>query len=156
MLSLFAFRQIAELTPFSPKISILGVFNCHHPFWFSKGTSDPTVERKFSIGSSPLTFLNDPDIPTPVHRSSPDISFAPGRCFRTWALIIYQFYLSLICFSAQTNGPLLTIFRKLIGMSLLFTSTITVLLLLLSASPALNAAKCLIPFARVKHKPQAW
>ena len=51
--------------------------------------------------SSDLLPLNDPDTPTLLHRSSPDISFAPsslapGGCFRTWVLTPYQsFYLSL-------------------------------------------------------------
>ena len=79
--------------------------------------------------------LNDPDTPTLLHRSSPDISFAPstlapGRCFRTWVLIIYQFFfpsLSLRCF-APTSVPLPSIFRKLAGMALPPTLTLTVLL----------------------------
>ena len=54
---------------------------------------------------------------------------APGRCFRTWVLTIYQFfYLSLSLRSfAPTSAPLPSIFRKLAGMSLPLTLTLTVL-----------------------------
>ena len=53
---------------------------------------------------------------------------APGRCFRTWVLIIYQFFypsLSLRSF-APTSVPLPSIFRKLAGMALPPTLTLTV------------------------------
>ena len=57
-------------------------FNCHHPVWNSKDTSDPCWEEVFDwvIFSDPLP-LNDSDIPTLLHcssgsRSSPDVSFA--------------------------------------------------------------------------------
>ena len=54
---------------------------------------------------------------------------APGRCFRTWVLTIYQFfYLSLSLRSfAPTSIPLPSIFKKLAGMTLLLTLTVTVL-----------------------------
>ena len=48
---------------------------------------------------------------------------APGRCFRTWVLTIYQFFypsLSLWSF-APTSVPLPSIFRKLAGMALPLT-----------------------------------
>ena len=53
---------------------------------------------------------------------------APGRCFRTWVLTIYQFfYLSLSLRSfAPTSIPLPSIFRKLAGMALPLTLTLTV------------------------------
>ena len=53
---------------------------------------------------------------------------APGRCFRTWVLTIYQlFYLSLSLWSiAPTSIPLPSIFRKLAGMTLSLTLTLTV------------------------------
>ena len=67
--------------------------------------------------------------------SSPDISFAPsflasGRCFRTWIPITYQFSkLSLFLRSfASTNVHLSSVFSKSVGMTLLFTLTLTVLL----------------------------
>ena len=55
---------------------------------------------------------------------------APGRCFRTWVLTTYQFfYLSLSLRSfAPTSVPLPSIFRKLAGMALPLTLTLTVLL----------------------------
>ena len=103
------------------------------------------VGRKYSIGSSFSTssLFNDPVTPILLpcssgSRSSPDISFAPsslaffasGRCFRTWVLITYQFfYKSLSRQSiAPTSVPLPSIFRKLAGMTLPFTLTLTVLL----------------------------
>ena len=57
-------------------------------------------------------------------------SHAPGRCFRTLALITYQFYkLCLFLRSfAPTNAPLYSIFRKLVGMTLPFTLILSVLL----------------------------
>ena len=101
MLPPFAlFREIAEPTPFLYIFLSLEICS----FWGTVTTMIPSgaqkvlltlVTRNYSIGSSPL--FNDSDIPTFLHRSSPDISFAPsslapGRCFRTWALITYQFY----------------------------------------------------------------
>ena len=55
---------------------------------------------------------------------------ALGSCFRIWVLIFYQFYwrsLFLRSFT-PTNVSLPSIFRKLVGMTLLFTLTLTVLL----------------------------
>ena len=65
-------------------------FNCHHPLWDSRSTSDH-AGRKFLTKSFLLTFsLKFPLL-------SPLLPFlAPGRCFRTWVLTTYQFfYLSL-------------------------------------------------------------
>ena len=127
----------------SRSLFILGDFNCHHPLWDSRGTSDPRGEEVFDwVISSDLLPLNDPDTPTLLHRfsgsrSSPDISFlllllpflARGRCFRTWVLTTYQFfYLSFSLRSfAPTSAPLPSIFRKLAGMDLPTTLTLTVL-----------------------------
>ena len=95
---------------------------------------------------------------------------APGRCFRTWVLTAYQFFfpsLSPRSF-APTSVPLPSIFRKLAGMALPPTLTLTVplqrntrLFLLSSAaalftSLALNAAKSSILLGRIKHHPKAW
>ena len=67
------------ILPSSRNLFILGDFNCHHPFWDSKGTSDPHGEEVFNwVISSDLLPLIDPDTPTLLHRSSPDISFAPS------------------------------------------------------------------------------
>ena len=87
---------------------------------------------------SDLLPLNDPDTPTLLHRSfgsrsSPDISFsrsfpAPGRCFRTWVLTTYQFFCLFLSLRhiALTSVPLPSIFRKLAGMGLPITLTLTV------------------------------
>ena len=107
---------------------ILGDFNCHHPSGTEKVL--PTLMgRKYSIGSSLLTSspLNEPNIPTLFHRSSGsrsslDISFAPfslapGRCFRTWVLITYQFfYLSFFLRSSTSKSvPILQFSESSLG-----------------------------------------
>ena len=121
---------------------ILRDFNCHHPLWDSRDTSDPRGAEVFDwVISSDLLPLSDPDTPTLLHRSSPDIYFAPllsspllpplllflapERCFRTWVLTIYQLFypsLSLRSFS-PTSVSLSSIFRKLAGMTLPSTLT---------------------------------
>ena len=55
---------------------------------------------------------------------------APGRCFRTWVLITYQFFYLFLSFwsFALANVSLPSIFRKLVGMTLPCTLTLTVLL----------------------------
>ena len=61
-----------------------GDFNCHHPLWDSRVTSDHRGEEVFDwVITSDLLPLNYPDAPTLIHRSSgsrssPDISFAPS------------------------------------------------------------------------------
>ena len=53
---------------------------------------------------------------------------APGRCYRTWVLTIYQFYLSFSLRSfTPTSIPLPSIFRKLAGIALPLILTLTVL-----------------------------
>ena len=119
---------------------ILGDFNCHHPLWDSRGTSDPRRRKKYSTGSSPLAsfpsmilthlpfsiapLLTSPLLPLLL------LFLAHGRCFRTMVLTTYQFfYLSLSLQSfAPTSAPLPSIFRKLAGMGLPPTLTLTVLL----------------------------
>ena len=67
------------ILPSSKNLVILGDFNCHHPLWDSRGTSDRSREEVFDwVISSDLLPLKDPDTPTLLHRSSPDISFAPS------------------------------------------------------------------------------
>ena len=123
----------------SRNLFILGDFNCHHPLWDSRSNSDPRGEEVFDwVISSDLLPLNNPNTPTLLHRFSPDISFAPlflpflahGRCFRTWVLTTYQFfYLSLFLLPiAPTSAPLPSTFRKLAGMTLPPTLTLTVFL----------------------------
>ena len=73
-----------SILPSSRNLFILEDFNCHHPLWDSRGTSDPRGEEVFNwVISSDLLPLNDPNTPTLFHRSSgsrssPDISFAPS------------------------------------------------------------------------------
>ena len=128
----------------SRNLFILGDFNCHHFLWDSRGTSDPHGKEVFDwVISSDLLPLNDPDTSTLLHRSSgscssPDISFgppllpflAPGRCFRTWVLIIYHFfYLSLSPQSfASTSVSLPSTFKKIAGITLSSTLSLTVFL----------------------------
>ena len=72
----------SSILPSSRNLFILGDFNCHHPLWDSKGTSDPRGKEVFDwVISSDLLPLNDPDTPTLLKRSSgsrssPDIFFA--------------------------------------------------------------------------------
>ena len=110
----------------SRNLFILGDFNCHHPLWDSRGTSDPRREEVFDwVISADLLLLNDPDTPTLLHRCSPDISLlpllwpflAPGRCYMTWVLTIYQFfYLSLSLWSiTPTSVPFLQFSESSLG-----------------------------------------
>ena len=96
--------------------------------------------RKYSTGSFLLTSFTSITLTHPLFSIAPLLTsplllllllfLAPGRCFRTWVLTIYQFFypsLSLRSF-APTSVPLPSIFRKLAGMTLPFTLTLTVLL----------------------------
>ena len=103
------------------------------------------VGRKYSIGSSLLTsslsmILTHLPFSIAPLAVAPPLTFplfpplsprsAPGRCFRTWVLITYQFFhLSLFLRSfVATNVPLSSIFRVLAAMTLPPTLTLTVLL----------------------------
>ena len=132
-----------SILPSSRNLFILGDFNCHHPLWDSRGTSDP-AGRKDSTGSSPLTsspsmtlthlpFSIAPLAVAPL-LTSPLLLLllpflAPGRCFRTRVQTIYQFfYLSLSLQSiAPTSVPFPSILIKLAGMDLPLILTLTVL-----------------------------
>ena len=133
-----------SILPSSRNFFILGDFNCHHPLWDSRVTSDP-AGRKYSTGSSPQTSSPSMTLTHPPFSIAPLavapfltspllllllLFHAPGRCFRSWVLTIYQFfYLSLSLRSfAPTSVPLPSIFRKLAGMALPPTLTLTVLL----------------------------
>ena len=100
--------------------------------------------RKYSIELSPLTSspsmtLTHPPFSIAPLAVAPSLTSpfpppllpypAPGRCFRTLVLTIYQFfYLSLSLRSfAPTNVPVPSIFRKLAGMALPLILTLTVL-----------------------------
>ena len=144
-------QRMTEPIPFSPSILpssrnlfILGDFNCHHPLWDSRGTSDP-CRRKYLTGSFLLTSSPSMTLTHPLFSIAP-LAFAPlltsplllllllflapGRCYRTWVLTTYQFfYLSLSLQSfAPTSVPFPSIFRKHAGMALPPTLTLTVLL----------------------------
>ena len=135
-------QRMAELTPlppfFSRNLFILGDCNCHHLLWDSRGTSDTRMEEVFDwVISSDLLPLNDPDTPTLLRRSSPDISFAPSSLALScsWEVlqdlgydhlpILLSAPLQLI---APTSVPLSSTSRKLAGIALPLTLTLTVLL----------------------------
>ena len=169
--------------PSSTNLFILGDFNCHHPLWDSKDTSDPSGEKVFnrviSSDLSPsmtLTYLLFSITPLAVapFLTSPLLShLSPfldhGRCFRTWVLIIHRFfYLSLCLRSFAPTSVLSSTFRKLAGMTLLLTfdshcpSAEESTSFSLSSAPilftslALNADKSSISFGRIKRHPKAW
>ena len=138
-------EPIPSLPPFFPPPEIflfLGTSIAITPF----GTQElfPThVGKKYSTGSSLLTsspsmtlahppFYIAPLAVTPLQTSPllpPLLLFlAHGRCYRTLVLTTHQFfYLSLSLWSfAPTSIPLPSIFRKLAGMALPPTLTLTV------------------------------
>ena len=128
----------------SRNLFILRDFNCHHPLWDSRGTSDLRGEKVFDwVICSDLLLLTDHDTATLLHRSSgshssPDISFAPSSLALScsWEVlqdlgsdhlpILLSISLSLRSF-APTSVSLPSIFRKLAGMTLLLTLTLTAL-----------------------------
>ena len=132
-----------SLLPSSRNLFILGDFNCHYPFWDSRGTSDPRREEVLDwVISSDLLPLNDPDTPTLLHRSSgsrssPDISFAPSTLAFSCSWEVLQdvgsdhlpilLSIPLSPVFRPNERPLPSIFRKLAGMALSPTLTLTVL-----------------------------
>ena len=134
--------------------------------------------KKLSIGSSPtfipampltpLLLLIVPPAATPLLTSSLLPFLLPfGECFRTWVLIASQLSLpSLFLHSPppkECRFPLVP--RKLVGITLLFTSIHRVFLrkntplsfaTALSTFLALNAAKSSKRFGCVQRQPQAW
>ena len=173
-----------SILPSSRNLFILGDFNCHHPLWDSRGTSDPRGEEVFDwVISSDLLPLNDPDTPTLLHRSSgsrssPDISFAPSTLAFScsWEVlqdlgsdhlpILLSIPLSPV-FHPNERPPSFN-FQKARwdGFASYFDSHCPSAeeyssLSLSSAaalftSLAMNAAKSSIPFGRVKRPPKAW
>ena len=128
----------------SRNLFILGDFNCHHPPFGTQELLMTLAGRKYLTGSSLLTSSPSMTLTHPPFSIAPLavaplltsplppvllLFFAPGRCYRTLVLITYQFfYLSLSLRSiAPTNVPLPLIFRKLAGMALPSTLTLTVL-----------------------------
>ena len=99
--------------------------------------------RKYSTGSSLLTSSLSMTLTHPLFSIAPLAVappltspllppllpfLAPGRCFRTWVLTIYQFFYPLLSLwpIAPTSVHLASTFRKLAGMTLLPTLTFTV------------------------------
>ena len=132
-----------SILPSSRNLFILGDFNCHHPLWDSRGTSEPRGEEVFDwVISSDLLPLNDPDTPTLLHRSSgsrssPDTSFAPSTLAFSCSWEVLQDlgsdhlpYLLSVPLSpvfCPNERPFPSIFRKLAGMALPLTLTLTVI-----------------------------
>ena len=136
---------IPPLPPFfpPPKISSFwGTSIANTPSGNYKSLPTP-VERKYLTGSSPLNsspsmLLTHPPFSIAPLAVAPFLTspllrllfpfLAPGWCFRTLVLTTYQFfYLSLSLRSfAPTSALLPSIFRKLAGMALLPTLTLTV------------------------------
>ena len=164
--------------------SLLGDFNCHHPLWDSRGTSEPRGEEVFNwVISSDLLPLNDPDTPTLLHRSSgsrssPDISFAPSTLAFSCSCEVLQ-GLGSDHLPILLSVPLSTVFRpndrppsfkfqkaRWDGFASYFDchcpSAEEYSSLSLSSAAALitsltlNAAKSSIPFGRIKRPPKAW
>ena len=142
-------QRIAEPIPSLPQFfpppeisSFWGTSIAITSFGTQESLPTPTG-KKYSTGSSPLisspsmTLTHPPFSIAPMavtpFLTSPLLPLllpflAPGRCFRTWVLTTYQFfYLSLSLRPiALTSAPLPSIFRKLTGMGLPPTLTLTV------------------------------
>ena len=120
------FRTSIAINPFGSQEVLLTLVGKKSLIGSSLPISSPSMTPTYLLFSmTPLAVappLKSPLLPPP----SPFLSH--GRCFGTWVLIIYQFfYLSLSLRSfAPTSFPLPTIFRKLAGMTLLLTLTLTV------------------------------
>ena len=163
---------------------ILSDFNCHHPLWDSRGTSDPCEEEVFDwVISSDLLPLNNPDTPTLLHRSSgsrssPDISFTLSSLALSCSREVLQdlgsdhlpilLSVSLFPVFRPNERPPSFNFQKARwdGFASYFdfhcSSAEEYSSLSLSSAAALftsmtlNAAKSSIPFGRIKRPPQAW
>ena len=173
-----------SILPSSRYLFILGGFNCHHPLWNARGTSDPRGKEVFDwVISSDLLPLNDSDTPTLLHcssgsRSSPDISFAPSTLAFScsWEMLhdLGSDHLPILL-----SIPLSSVFRpnerppsfnfqkaRWDGFASYFDShcpaAVDYSSLSLSSAAALftsltlNAAKFSIPFGRIKRPPKAW
>ena len=182
---------MAEPTPFlspsfpPPEISsFLGTSIAITPSGTQEVPPTPTG-RKYSTGSflltsSPSMTLTHPPfsiaplavaLPLTSPLLSPLLPFpAPGRCYRTWVLSIYQFfYLSLSLRSfAPTKRPPSFNFQKARWNDFAFyidshcpsseeySSFSFSFAAALFTSLTLNAAKSSIPFGRIKRHPKAW
>ena len=178
-------EPIPSLPPFFPPpeiSSFWGTSIAITPSGTQKVLPTP-VGRKYSTGSSLLTSSPSMTLTHPPFSITPLavapfltsplllllLFLAPGRCFRTWVLTIYQFFypslsLSPVCrpnecppsFNFQkarwdyfasyfdSHYPSAEEYSSLSSAAALFTSL------------ALNAAKSFIPFGRIKRPPKAW
>ena len=167
-----------SILPSSRNLFILGDFNCYHPLWNSRGTSDPRGEEVFDwVISSDLLPLNDPDTPTLLHRSSgsrssPDISFASSTLAFSCSWEVLQ-DLGSDHLPILLSIPLSPVFRPNerppsfnfqkarwddfdshcpSAEEYSFLSSAAAFF----TSLAMNAAKSSIPFGRIKRPPKAW
>ena len=173
-----------SILPSSRNLFILGDFNCHHPFWDSRGTPNPRGKEVFDwVISSDLFPFNDPDTPTLLHRFSgsrfyPDISFAPSSLALFWSWEVLQdlgfnhlpILLSVPLFPAfcPNKHPLSFDFQKARWDDFAsyfdshcpsaeeYSSLSLSYAAALFTSLALNAAKFSIPFGRIKRHPKVW
>ena len=77
-----------SILPSIGNLFILGNFNCHHPLWDSKGTSNSRGKEVFDwVIFSDLLLLNNSDIPTLLHRSSGSVS-SPDTFFALCSLAL--------------------------------------------------------------------
>ena len=130
----------------SRNLFILGDFNYHHSLWDSRGTSNPYGKEVFDWVIS-FDLLSSMTLTRPLFSIAPlavapPLTFpllppllpflAPGRWFRIYVLTVYQFFylpLSLFGLLHQRASPYLSTFRKLAGMALFPTLTLTIILL---------------------------
>ena len=135
-------QQMAELIPSLPQFfpppetsSFLGTSIAITPFGTQEVLPTP-VGRKYSTGSSPLTSSPSMTLtPTLLHRSSPDIFFAPSSLALSCSWEVLQDlgsdYLPILLSISlspvfRPNERPFSIFRKLAGMALSPTLTLTV------------------------------
>ena len=168
-----------SFSPFSINLFIMGDFNCHHPLWNSRGTSDPHGEEVFDwVISSDLLPLNDPDTPPLLHCSSSDISFALFSLALScsWEVLhdlgsdhlpillsvplspAYRPYERLSSFNFQKArwDGFAFYFDSHCPSAVEYSSLSLSSAAALFTSLALNAAKSSIPFGRIKRHPKAW
>ena len=141
-------QRMAEPTPFlppffpPPEISLFWGTSTAITLSETQEVLPTPAGRKYSTGSYPLTSFPSMTLTHPPFSITPLavaplltfpllplllLFFAPERCFMTWVLITYQFFhLSLSLRPiAPTSVPHPSTFRKLAGMALLTTLTLT-------------------------------
>ena len=169
-----------SILPSSRNLFILGDFNCHHPLWDSRGTSDPRGVKAFDwVISSDLLPFNDPDISTFLHRFSPDIFFASFSLALSCSWEVLQ-DMGSVHLLILLSVPLSPVFRPnecppsfnfqkacWDDFAFYFDShcpsaeeysflSLSSAAAALFTSLALNAAKSSIPFGCIKRPPKAW